>query len=201
MEVAKKAPRGDALQRRQQARHAEQLSKLGAAHAAANQALLEKHESTQREAKKHAENCQKLEDEKAAAIAAFDRLAKAADRREKEVARLGSLDYARGLESELEELHTKRDADLTKLQSAWDDDAAEALRERDALEASMTAQLAQRDLQLLEASSVIDALRASVDMLDAARAADAASSAVAHETIVRRAQVDVARARQEFSES
>ena len=33
------------------------------------------------------------------------------------------------------------------------------------------------------------------------RAADAASSAVAHETIVRRAQVDVARARQEFSES
>ena len=38
-------------------------------------------------------------------------------------------------------------------------------------------------------------------MLDAARAADAASSAVAHETIVRRAQVDVARARQEFSES
>ena len=74
LEVAKKAPRGDALQRRQQARHAEQLSKLGAAHAAANQALLEKHESTQREAKKHAENCQKLEDEKAAAIAAFDRL-------------------------------------------------------------------------------------------------------------------------------
>ena len=52
LEVAKKAPRGDALQRRQQARHAEQLSKLGAAHAAANQALLEKHESTQREAKK-----------------------------------------------------------------------------------------------------------------------------------------------------
>ena len=37
LEVAKKAPRGDALQRRQQARHAEQLSKLGAAHAAANQ--------------------------------------------------------------------------------------------------------------------------------------------------------------------
>ena len=33
LEVAKKAPRGDALQRRQQARHAEQLSKLGAAHA------------------------------------------------------------------------------------------------------------------------------------------------------------------------
>ena len=52
LEVAKKAPRGDALQRRQQARHAEQLSKLGAAHAAANQALLEKHESTQREAKR-----------------------------------------------------------------------------------------------------------------------------------------------------
>jgi len=201
LEVAKKAPRGDALQRRQQARHAEQLSKLGAAHAAANQALLEKHESTQREAKKHAENCQKLEDEKAAAIAAFDRLAKAADRREKEVARLGSLDYARGLESELEELHTKRDADLTKLQAAWDDDAAEALRDRDALEACLVSQIAQRDLQLLESSSVIDALRSSVDMLDAARAADAASSAVAHETIVRRAQVDVARARQEFSES
>ena len=156
LEVAKKAPRGDALQRRQQARHAEQLSKLGAAHAAANQALLEKHESTQREAKKHAENCQKLEDEKAAAIAAFDRLAKAADRREKEVARLGSLDYARGLETELEELHTKRDADLTKLQTAWDDDAASSLRDRDALEASLVSQIAQRDLQLLESSSVID---------------------------------------------
>ena len=201
LEVAKKAPRGDALQRRQQARHAEQLSKLGAAHAAANQALLEKHESTQREAKKHAENCQKLEDEKAAAIAAFDRLAKAADRREKEVARLGSLDYARGLETELEELHTKRDADLTKLQTAWDDDAAEALRDRDALEASLVSQIAQRDLQLLESSSVIDALRSSVDMLDAARAADAASSAVAHEAIVRRAESDVRRTRQEFSDS
>ena len=56
----------------------------------------------------------------------------------------------------------------------------------------MTAQIAQRDLQLLESHAVIDALRSSVDMLDAARAADAASSAVAHETIVRRAQVDVA---------
>ena len=201
LEVAKKAPRGDALQRRQQARHAEQLSKLGAAHAAANQALLEKHEATQREAKRHAEKAQQLEDEKAAAIAAFDRLAKAADRREKEVARLGSLDYARGLESELEELHSKRDADLTTLQKAWDDDAAEASRDKDALEASFIAQLAQRDLQLLEAHAVIDALRSSVDMLDAARAADAASSAVAHETIIRRARVDVARAKQEFSES
>ena len=139
-----------------------------------------------------------MEDEKAAAIAAFDRLAKAADRREKEVARLGSLDYARGLETELEELHTKRDADLTKHQTAWDEDVEASLRERDALEASMTAQIAQRDLQLLESHAVIDALRSSVDMLDAARAADAASSAVAHETIVRRAQVDVARARQEF---
>ena len=159
---------------RLEARHAEQLSKLGAAHAAANQALLEKHESTQREAKRHAENCQKLEDEKAAAIAAFDRLAKAADRREKEVARLGSLAYARGLETELEELHTKHDADLTKLQSAWDDDAAEALRDRDALVASLIALLAQRDLQLLESHAVIDALRSSVEMLDAARAAAAA---------------------------
>jgi len=197
----KKPGRDDAQLRRLTAKHATELSKLGAAHAASKQALLEKDTKMQCAARAHADIASHLEAEKRAAIKAFDRVASQADRREKEIARLGSLTYAQGLESELRELRRQRDADLGALQAAWDSNKADLNNQADEMQASLVAEIAQRDLELEACNTLVASLKASVERLDASKAADAARAASEQDRIVRRARSDVARTEKDSREA
>ena len=197
----KKPGRNDAQLRRMTAKHATELSKLGAAHAASKQALLEKDTRMQCAARAHADIAAHLEAEKRAALAAFDRVASQADRREKEIARLGSLTYAQGLESELRELRRQRDADLGGLQAAWDSNRADLNNQANEMQASLVAEIAQRDLELEACNTLVASLKASVERLDASKAADAARAASERDRLVRRARSDVARTEEDSREA
>jgi len=148
------------------------VADLGAAHAEAMAALLARHRAANAEAKDQTAKAEQYAADAAAARETCAELASQAEKREREVARLGSVAHAERLAKDLDDARAAHASDVEALHASNAREVAAACRQRDAVAkerdaAKSDAVAVERDLREIIAERDAALLRA-----EAANAAD-----------------------------